>query len=109
MTISRNNKAKGKGGKTRKKEPTGINSSNGRNVSQYRKSSAALSGLPTNYPTFPIIITSWNIRGLNSKGKQRYLEERIKKEKPQIMLLQETKIIGGVGNGGNSKKNQAHL
>lgn len=39
-----------------------------------------------------MIITSWNIRVLNNKGKQRYLAERIKKEKPQIMLLQETKI-----------------
>lgn len=42
-----------------------------------------------------MIITSWNIQGLNSKGKQRYLAERIKREKPQIMLLQETKITGG--------------
>lgn len=41
-----------------------------------------------------MIITSWNIRGLNNKGKQRYLIERIKKGKPQIMLLQETKITG---------------
>ena len=39
-----------------------------------------------------MIITLWNIRGLNIKGKQRYLAERIKKEKPQIMLLQETKL-----------------
>lgn len=41
-----------------------------------------------------MIITSWNIRGLNSKGKKRYLAERIKKEKAQIMMLQETKIMG---------------
>eukprot|EP00253_Pinus_taeda_P028344 PITA_28344 len=30
--------------------------------------------------------------GLNSKGKQRYLKERLKKDKPSIMLIQETKM-----------------
>lgn len=35
----------------------------------------------------------WNIRGLNFKGKLRYLKDRIKKEKPYIILLHETKII----------------
>jgi len=39
-----------------------------------------------------MIITTWNIRGLNSRGKQRYLNERLKKENPSIMILQETKI-----------------
>jgi len=39
-----------------------------------------------------MIITSWNIRGLNSRGKQRYLNERLKKEKPNVMIVQETKI-----------------
>ena len=39
-----------------------------------------------------MIITSWNIRGLNSKGKQRYLKERLKKDKPSVMLIQETKM-----------------
>jgi len=75
-------------------EPTRIHSSNGRNVSQHRKSSATFNDLTSNNPTISMIITSWNIRGLNSKGKQMYLVERIKKEKPQIMLLQETKITG---------------
>lgn len=41
-----------------------------------------------------MILTSWNIRGLNSKGKQRHLATRLKQDKPQIMLLQETKISG---------------
>jgi len=39
-----------------------------------------------------MIIISWNIRGLNSKGKQRYMKEKLKKERPSIMILQETKI-----------------
>ena len=39
-------------------------------------------------------VISWNIRGLNSKGKQRYLKERLKVEKPQVMLIQETKVSG---------------
>eukprot|EP00253_Pinus_taeda_P024980 PITA_24980 len=39
-----------------------------------------------------MIITSWNIRGLNSKGKHRYLKEALKKDKPSIMLIQETKM-----------------
>lgn len=37
-------------------------------------------------------ITSWNIRGLNNKGEQRYLKERLKKDRPSIMVAQETKI-----------------
>ena len=37
-------------------------------------------------------VTCWNIRGLNSKGKQRYLKERLKIEKPQVMMIQETKV-----------------
>jgi len=39
-----------------------------------------------------MIVTSWNIRGLNSKGKHRYLKERLKKGKPNIMILQEIKV-----------------
>jgi len=39
-----------------------------------------------------MIVTRWNMRGLNSKGKQRYLKERVKKDKPSIMIIQETKI-----------------
>lgn len=39
-----------------------------------------------------MIITTWNIRGLNSKGKQRYLRDRLKTDKPNIMIIQETKI-----------------
>jgi len=41
-----------------------------------------------------MIITSWNIRALNIKGKQRHLVERLSKEKSQLMLTQETKISG---------------
>ena len=39
-----------------------------------------------------MIVTSWNIRGLSSKGKQRYLKERLKKDNPSIMIIQETKM-----------------
>lgn len=39
-----------------------------------------------------MIVTSWNIRGLNSKGKQIYLKERVKKDKPRIMIIHETKM-----------------
>jgi exonuclease III len=39
-------------------------------------------------------ILSWNIRGLNAKRKQVLLKERIKKEQPDILLLQETKCAG---------------
>lgn len=39
-----------------------------------------------------MIIISWNIRGLNSKGKQIYMKEKLKKDRPSIMILQETKI-----------------
>eukprot|EP00253_Pinus_taeda_P023556 PITA_23556 len=38
-----------------------------------------------------MIITSWNIRGLNSRGKQRHLRDRLKKDKPSILIVQETK------------------
>eukprot|EP00253_Pinus_taeda_P009427 PITA_09427 len=39
-----------------------------------------------------MIFTSWNIRGLNNKGKQRYLKDRLRKDKPSIMIIQETKM-----------------
>jgi exonuclease III len=39
-------------------------------------------------------VLSWNIRGLNSKGKHRHLKEKLQAEKPQVMLLQETKVSG---------------
>jgi len=32
------------------------------------------------------------VRGLNSKGKQRYLKDRLKRDKPSIMMIQETRI-----------------
>jgi exonuclease III len=37
---------------------------------------------------------SWNIRGLNARSKQGLLRERIMKEQPDILLLQETKCAG---------------
>jgi len=37
---------------------------------------------------------SWNIRGLNAKSKQSFLRERIKKEHPDILFLQEIKCAG---------------
>ena len=39
-------------------------------------------------------VLSWNIRGLNSKGKQRNLKKKLQEEKPQVMLIQETKVTG---------------
>ena len=36
-------------------------------------------------------ITTWNIRGLGSRRKQRNLSNRIRKEKPNIVFIQETK------------------
>jgi exonuclease III len=39
-------------------------------------------------------ILSWNIRGLNAKRKQDFLKDRIKKDQPDILLLQETKCAG---------------
>jgi exonuclease III len=39
-------------------------------------------------------ILSWNIRGLNTRRKQTLLKDRIKKEQPDILLLQEKKCAG---------------
>jgi exonuclease III len=36
-------------------------------------------------------IISWNIRGANGKSKQRLLKNRILKDKPTIVMIQETK------------------
>ena len=36
-------------------------------------------------------IISWNTRGLNSQVKQRLLKRKLQQEKPDIMLIQETK------------------
>lgn len=48
--------------------------------------------IPPTSQIIEMIITTQNIRGLNSKGKQRYLKERLRKDKPSVMILQETKI-----------------
>lgn len=39
-----------------------------------------------------MIITSSNVQGLNSRGKQRYFKDRLKRDKPGITIIQETKI-----------------
>jgi exonuclease III len=39
-------------------------------------------------------IITWNIRGLNGRSKQRILRDCIMAEKPDILLLQETKCRG---------------
>jgi exonuclease III len=39
-------------------------------------------------------IVTWNIRGLNGRSKQRILRECIIAEKPDMLLLQETKCKG---------------
>jgi len=49
--------------------------------------------LPMISPSPPMKLLSWNIRGLNSKGNLMYLKERIQTEKPNIILLQETKVM----------------
>ena len=36
-------------------------------------------------------LTTWNIRGLGSKRKQRNLSNRMKEEKPNLVFIQETK------------------
>lgn len=36
-------------------------------------------------------LTTWNIKGLGSKRKQRNLSNRIKEEKPDMVFIQETK------------------
>lgn len=41
---------------------------------------------------FLIKILSWNIRGLGSNLKKRFVNELIKSRKPDIMFVQETKI-----------------
>jgi hypothetical protein len=62
---------------------------------QLRPNPFDLGELPS--PPTPIIlmkILSWNIRGLNAKSKQDLLKDRIKKDQPDILLLQETKCAG---------------
>ena len=67
--------------------------SNGwRNAGKLRKISTSIRGIPTTPKIVKMIITTWNIRGLNSRGKQRYLKGRLKRDKPNIMIVQETKI-----------------
>jgi len=50
-----------------------------------------------------MIITSWNIRGLSSRGKQRYLKERLKRDKTIIMIVQETNISIEIMSKGNTR------
>jgi exonuclease III len=41
-------------------------------------------------------VLTWNIRGLNGRSKQRILQNCIKMEDPDILLLQETKCTGKI-------------
>jgi exonuclease III len=51
--------------------------------------------LPSSPTTILLMkIQTWNIRGLNAKNKQAILRERIKKNQPYILILQETKCMG---------------
>jgi len=56
------------------------------------KSSSIVKSFPSTPKIVEMISITWNIRGLNSRGKYRYLKERLKKDKPNIMIVQETKI-----------------
>lgn len=62
------------------------------NISKLGESGAITRGISTTPKIVEMIITTWNIRFLKSRGKQRYLKERLKKYRPSIMILQETKI-----------------
>ena len=37
-------------------------------------------------------ILSWNTQGLNNHNKQRLLKEKVTKENPDIIFLQETNV-----------------
>ena len=63
-----------------------------RDAGELRKSHTSIGGILTTPKTIKMIITSWKIRGLNSRGKQRYLKDRLKRDKPSIMIVLETKI-----------------
>lgn len=39
-------------------------------------------------------IISWNLRGIQSKSRQRSLRNRLEEEKPDTVMLQETKCPG---------------
>ena len=55
----------------------------------------ALGGIPPlNTSLLMMKIITWNIRGLNGRSKQRILRDCIIAEKPDILLLQETKCRG---------------
>ena len=36
-------------------------------------------------------VITWNIRGVNNPGKMRTLRNKLRKEKPDVLFLQETK------------------
>lgn len=49
--------------------------------------------LPTLYLVHSSMkLVYWNIRGLNFKDNLRYLKDQIEKDKPNIIVLQETKL-----------------
>jgi len=59
-----------KGGKKKRQEEyPGNNIDHGGNASKHWKSSTTFSGFSPNKPNCTMIITSWDIRGLNNKGK----------------------------------------
>ena len=73
-----------------------IHSNGWRNVSEFRKGNTTISGIPTTTQSFPMIVLSWNMRGINSRLKKGYLQEILKVERPHVVLLQETKVSGEI-------------
>jgi hypothetical protein len=65
-------------------------------IGKFMVNSGQIHLISDNFPPLPtplviMKIISWNIRGLNGRSKQKMLRDLILAEKPDIVLLQETK------------------
>jgi exonuclease III len=67
----------------------------GQPYDNFRSDPQAFGGIPPLSPPFLMMkVITWNIRGLNGRSKQRILRDCIIAEKPDILMLQETKCRG---------------
>jgi endonuclease/exonuclease/phosphatase (EEP) superfamily protein YafD len=53
-----------------------------------------------NISRVPLNVLMWNVRGLNAPKKQQYLDWLITEQKPDIVMLNETKLTSPLFLGG---------
>lgn len=90
--LTRTRKPKRGRRETWKEKSSGINPNGRIFISQFCMGDTTIDDFTPNQQSFSMTVISQNVRGLNNRVKQRYLQDHLKNEKPRIVLLQETKV-----------------